>query len=1042
MNLKNNNKKLILILLFTIITINTITATDNTTTTTTTTITKQVTNYTQLETQIKDAKTKGECNYHINLKKDNYIITNPITWDSKSEKTNLTINGQGSIIDGKNTKTFLKIAENTTITLANMTITNTCDQIYAAVQNQGNLTINNITFKNNQISGKNLGGAAIHNKANLTINNTNFTQNSAINGGAIYLIETPTTTTTLTLNNTNFYNNTALNGACIYNYDATHIIINNTNITQNTADNSIIYNRINSKQTILENTIITQNTANTTLIKNQAKLQLNNVTLKENQHKTLFSNDETLEIINSIIEENNATCLINNTKSKLNIQKSLIQKNNLNIGIENNNATIYVSENNFNQNYLKDTLINQKDGQTHITQNNFTNNKSPNLFKSNNNTYKQTQNNTYTKNNLTQNTITLNMNKKSFNYDENIPINITIKPNTIYNTTINSGVIQLKINETIINSQKVTNSTYYYELVNQNDNLNQLKIEYIDNVNFTSTIIYENITIKSPLYNLKLMTPNSYNLDDEINYNITITNNGKGIGRNISVKNIIPNTLTLKNSSSNLENNTWIISQLNPGETKILQIYATSNKACDIKIQLNTTKENYFQNNSKIIHYVSLNISTYNVTILPETYYYGDNIGQMVLIKNTGNGSGYNISVNLKLFCDDELFYNKTYLIHQIRQNNSMIVSDNNMKITRYGMIKAIINIKDSFNNQNFITKNYSIAKPYLKFNDITTEAGGIINITATLENIKTNLTGKYAFKLNQKTINGTVLIKQNKITFLNYHVSEGIQATENRLDIIYHQGNLKQIFTNTSTLHITKKSVKIYMDDFKITPGIKTNLSVKILDYENNPVKKGVVVFKINYKSLKDTNGKTIYVKVNNSIATLNYLIPQSFTNKVYTLSVVYGGNNMYIKNTTSSKLYIESQDVIATLSNNTYKRFDDYKIQISLMTNTTSMPIYGGNFVIKINGKTITNKTQIKHGSDKLYVTISSSARFVYNITICYSGNQIYKPLKYTLNFNESKSNNTNNTKKTENIKKSKEDRQSFNTTYNDLHIIGEKL
>uniref|UniRef100_UPI002803BB6A hypothetical protein n=1 Tax=uncultured Methanosphaera sp. TaxID=262501 RepID=UPI002803BB6A len=557
------------------------------------------------------------------------------------------------------------------------------------------------------------------------------------------LIETPTTTTTLTLNNTNFYNNTALNGACIYNYDATHIIINNTNITQNTADNSIIYNRINSKQTILENTIITQNTANTTLIKNQAKLQLNNVTLKENQHKTLFSNDETLEIINSIIEENNATCLINNTKSKLNIQKSLIQKNNLNIGIENNNATIYVSENNFNQNYLKDTLINQKDGQTHITQNNFTNNKSPNLFKSNNNTYKQTQNNTYTKNNLTQNTITLNMNKKSFNYDENIPINITIKPNTIYNTTINSGVIQLKINETIINSQKVTNSTYYYELVNQNDNLNQLKIEYIDNVNFTSTIIYENITIKSPLYNLKLMAPNSYNLDDEINYNITITNNGKGIGRNISVKNIIPNTLTLKNSSSNLENNTWIISQLNPGETKILQIYATSNKACDIKIQLNTTKENYFQNNSKIIHYVSLNISTYNVTILPETYYYGDNIGQMVLIKNTGNGSGYNISVNLKLFCDDELFYNKTYLIHQIRQNNSMIVSDNNMKITRYGMIKAIINIKDSFNNQNFITKNYSIAKPYLKFNDITTEAGGIINITATLENIKTNLTGK-----------------------------------------------------------------------------------------------------------------------------------------------------------------------------------------------------------------------------------------------------------------------------------------------------------
>ena len=62
-------------------------------------------------------------------------------------------------------------------------------------------------------------------------------------------------------------------------------------------------------------------------------------------------------------------------------------------------------------------------------------------------------------------------------------------------------------------------------------------------------------------------------------------------------------------------------------------------------------------------------------------------------------------------------------------------------------------------------------------------------------------------------------------------------------------------------------------MDDFKITPGIKTNLSVKILDYENNPVKKGVVVFKINYKSLKDANGKTIYVKLIIQVLQIKYI-------------------------------------------------------------------------------------------------------------------------------------------------------------------------
>ena len=50
-----------------------------------------------------------------------------------------------------------------------------------------------------------------------------------------------------------------------------------------------------------------------------------------------------------------------------------------------------------------------------------------------------------------------------------------------------------------------------------------------------------------------------------------------------------------------------------------------------------------------------------------------------------------------------------------------------------------------------------------------------------------------------------------------------------------------------------------------------------------------GKIVFKINGKSIKDEQGKVIYAKVSNNIASTVYTIPETFKTGTYTLTAVF---------------------------------------------------------------------------------------------------------------------------------------------------------
>ena len=50
-----------------------------------------------------------------------------------------------------------------------------------------------------------------------------------------------------------------------------------------------------------------------------------------------------------------------------------------------------------------------------------------------------------------------------------------------------------------------------------------------------------------------------------------------------------------------------------------------------------------------------------------------------------------------------------------------------------------------------------------------------------------------------------------------------------------------------------------------------------------------GKIVFKINGKTLKDTNGKVIYTKVSNNEVTVKYTLPEEYTTGTYNITAVF---------------------------------------------------------------------------------------------------------------------------------------------------------
>ncbi len=147
---------------------------------------------------------------------------------------------------------------------------------------------------------------------------------------------------------------------------------------------------------------------------------------------------------------------------------------------------------------------------------------------------------------------------------------------------------------------------------------------------------------------------------------------------------------------------------------------------------------------------------------------------------------------------------------------------------------------------------------------------------------------------INKKQLTFLILILITLILFLFMTVTP--------MNFINQQDNFSEIHSNvnSNTTSYIKTATITKVNPIKESVNNTVILQANVTDQKGNNVTGGKVVFKINGKTLKDSNNKALVVNVTNGIAKTNYILPNKWVNKNLTIEAVYSGTLTVYNNST----------------------------------------------------------------------------------------------------------------------------------------------
>ena len=198
---------------------------------------------------------------------------------------------------------------------------------------------------------------------------------------------------------------------------------------------------------------------------------------------------------------------------------------------------------------------------------------------------------------------------------------------------------------------------------------------------------------------------------------------------------------------------------------------------------------------------------------------------------------------------------------------------------------------------------NITVLETKLTVEPINSKVGNTINITARIQENDETLTsinsGKVTFKVNSKTLkdaSGKVIyvkVVNGTATIENYVVPTEWTRNDTTIQAIYTGSAQCSKLTSEKTQPvISPMAPSITTNDITATAGEQITLTANINDGDKQ-INTGKVLFKINGKTIKDANGKVLYVKVVNGIASLNYTIPSDMNAKNYNITAIFTSPN-----------------------------------------------------------------------------------------------------------------------------------------------------
>ena len=187
--------------------------------------------------------------------------------------------------------------------------------------------------------------------------------------------------------------------------------------------------------------------------------------------------------------------------------------------------------------------------------------------------------------------------------------------------------------------------------------------------------------------------------------------------------------------------------------------------------------------------------------------------------------------------------------------------------------------------------------KTDIQLSPITAKTGSTIVINATFtENGKLLEKGKVAFKINGKTI-GYDNVSFGKAS-LTYKLPD-YAAKKYNITVVYGENNKYVSAKQNTTLTLQKLNTKTTFTTKTINDTLRIN--VKTIDEHNKTVNTGKIAVKL--------NGKTIGLY--NNTDSVDYKIPQSWTNKNVTVLVIYGENSVYNTSRHQEKITIKQNNL-----------------------------------------------------------------------------------------------------------------------------------
>ena len=274
---------------------------------------------------------------------------------------------------------------------------------------------------------------------------------------------------------------------------------------------------------------------------------------------------------------------------------------------------------------------------------------------------------------------------------------------------------------------------------------------------------------------------------------------------------------------------------------------------------------------------------------------------------------------------------------------------------------------------ENTITVKYSDSSKYedLTENAILTLTSRQVSLTAEPLSITKDLSSfDLTVTFNDTLSDGIINVYSNNKVIGTYTISEdcnsvdvtvsasNIPLGESELRIDYSDSQLYDDATTTTQITNAKSNTSITIDPVILNANKTATITAKVTAVGSDSiVNEGKVVFKLNGKTLKDENGKVIYVKVVDGVASIEYSFANLSSFDNLNITATYSGSSIYNSSKSESVQVQKPEDIsstVITVDDITAKSGDVITINATIK-DLGGNNLQSGKVVFKINGKTV---------------------------------------------------------------------------------------